>query len=714
MKKLFLSICFILGSVCINTANADVISLADPNQVRQAPEMKSPNDIIVTESLPDPDNTDEIKDFFRKRFENAARSEKEENFDISKPSSVGVLYTPEYYEKLKESKKTTFEKIYDEAIASLHKNENAPAPTGAPDDMASDQTQSAQVATRFFTLAPKQKSPVPQIQQDVVPSVSVTLPSGRKILAPADEHIPYLLSYIDVQSNGYLKVEETIIIVAAGKKFKYGFPRYFSKYAYDENGKRHQIELILDSVEINGTDVPYILEEVGNDIIMKPQYNQELEPGVYSYKFSYMINNKLHPNGDFVLLNWNITGSPLNAFITSANAVISLPEGHTFTDSRTMIGRFNEYTDQRVNTFFLAKNILAISSITPVLNMENMDILAAMNTNLFIKDFDKNFSHFIADWGKVFYAGIGLLIIFFSFVLSLLTLKFDQRRNRFKPAYNGSMLRNLLVGKYDRIAYVAQILELYRKGALDLTNNNGRIFLTKKNIKNTKLTKTEKKGLKALFGKLNTIEVNKAFNLKIKKSIKVFEKYSQKQVNKYKFRHNVGYLLFSFAMLFVTIIAISLISVNFAQSLIIMFLTTVFSTFYVWILKHRFKNFFINLLLNVFSIFALIFIWLFSSIYIGNITGILLIASIFVIFEFRKIFDIQNSFINDAKNAISNYKEYLISNADAINLSRDFINQQANIYALNIMEYYPANVSNKDYYKLTIADDFKRALIEIL
>lgn len=711
MQKLFFTICFIWGAFLFYQAKADVVSLADPNQVKQAPEMKSPNDIIATESLPNPNNQDEVRAFFKERFEKAARSEKEENFDISKPSSVGIIYTPEYYEKQKESKKTTFEKIYEEAIAALHKDKSSSAQSEAPDSAAENQQKAAETATRFFTLAPRQ---TPQIQQETIPSVAVQLPSGRKILAPTDEHIPYLLSYIDVQSNGYLKIEDTIIVVADGKKFKNGFPRYFNKYAYDSKGKRHRIDLILNAVEVNGTNVPYILEEIGNDLIMKPQYNQELEPGVYTYKFSYLINNKLHPDGDFTVLDWNITGSPLNAFITSANAIISLPEGHTFSDAKTFIGRENNYSDNRVNQFLLSKNVLAISAVTPVLNLENMDILAVMNSNLFIKDYDKNFSHFITDWGKIFYAGLGLLAILAAFLFSLFTLKNERRKNRYNPSYNGSLMRSILVGKYDRIAFISQLLDLYRKGALEITEENSRIFLIKKNIKSAKLNKTEKKGLKALFGKLSTIEVNKTFNLKIKKSVRVFAKYSAKQINKYKIRHNIGYLIFSLAMLLVTTVAISMISVNFAQSFLILLLTIMFSCFYIWILRHKFKRKIIAVILKAFSLAALGFIWLFSSIYIGNLTGILIIAAVAVIFEFSKIFSEQNSFVNDAKNAITNYKEFLITNSDAINLSRDFINQQASIYALNIMEYYPENISNKAHYKFYVAEDLKRALIDIL
>ena len=85
-----------------------------------------------------------------------------------------------------------------------------------------------------------------------------------------------------------------------------------------------------------------------------------------------------------------------------------------------------------------------------------------------------------------------------------------------------------------------------------------------------------------------------------------------------------------------------------------------------------------------------------------------------IIFAFTNIFGEQNNFINEAKNAIAKYKEYLQTNADAINLSRDFVNQQSNIFALDINEYYPQNISNKNAYKLDIAESIKQALIGII
>ena len=157
-----------------------------------------------------------------------------------------------------------------------------------------------------------------------------------------------------------------------------------------------------------------------------------------------------------------------------------------------------------------------------------------------------------------------------------------------------------------------------------------------------------------------------------------------------------------------------MLSINTAQSLVILLATTLLYAFYVWILRHKFKNKIISVLIKMFTLFAIFIVWIFSSIYVGSITSLLILAMVAVIFAFLRIFGEYNNFINDAKTAIDNYKEYLISSADAINLSRDFINQQANIYALNITEYFPRNQVNERVYQLDNADVLKQKLTGII
>lgn len=701
MKKLFFTICFTICSIWALPSEARIQSI-----VGQAKPLPQVENNPVPNNLPDPDNEDEVRAFFKKRLAEAARSVVKKDVDLTSVNSVNIVHSPEYYEAKKEQEKPFFQKVYEKALASLHQDDADAGASYSGNDYLSDDKQIAETATRFFTLEQEE-----EIKQPQVPTVALTLPSGRRILAPAREHIPYFLSYIDIQANGYVKIEDTMVVIANGKKFATALQRIFPKYAY----KNQRMEFMLESVTVNGTEIPYITEEIGNNIVLKPKYKQNLKNGIYTYVFKYIVNNKLLRSGDNVLLRWDLLGSPLNAIITSANAIISLPTGHSFNNAFSLIGSGNRYTDRRTNIFRFAGNTLAFSSNTPILNNESFNLIAEMNKNVFIKDFDKNFSTFLINWGNIAYAVLGLIAILGSFLLSLIGLKKERKNNKYTPSYNGALMRSILVGKYDRAAFVSQLLDLYRKNVIDITQENNRLFLHKQDFDKSKLQKHELKAINSLFAKnVHSIEINTANNIILKKAYRIFSSKVMKQIKKYRIIHNISYVLFSCAMLLMTEIFISFISVNFAQTLIILLSTTLLYAFYIWIMRHHFKHWFVTIPIKLFALFSLLVIWGFSSIYVGGITSLLVIVMLVIIFAFTHIFGEQNNFINEAKNSIAKYKEYLQSNADAINLSRDFINQQSNVFALDIAEYFQQNISNKNFYKLDLAENIKQTLIGIV
>ena len=703
MNRLFFTICFTIFSVLALPAQARIQSIVGQSQPISQPQM-APN--TVPNNMPDPNNEQEVRAFFKKRLAEAARSIVKKDVDLTSPNSVNVVHTPEYYEAQKERKKPFFQKVYEKALDSLKQEDNSKDDLYSDDFSAPSDEQIAQEATRFFTIERQE-----EIKQPQVPTVALALPSGRRILAPAREHIPYLLSYIDIQANGYVKVEDTIVVVANGKKFANAIQRVFPKYATDNQ----RMEFILENVTINNTVIPYTTEEIGDKIVIKPKYNHRLEPGIYTYVFSYIVNNKLLHNGEDIILNWDLLGAPLNSLITSANAIITLPTGHSFENAYSIIGSNGTYTDRRTNIFRFAGNIVAFSGNTPILNNEKVYLIAEMNKNVFIKDFDKNFSNFLINWGNIIYALMGLLAILGSFLLSLIGLKKERKINKYTPSYNGSLMRSILVGKYDRTAFVAQLLDLYRKNAIDISQNENRLYLHKKTDDKSKLQKYEQKLIKLMFPK-NTIslEMNTANNMILKKVYRLAAKRALKQIKKYRIIHNISYVLFSCAMLIFTEIFISFISINFAQTFITLLASTLLYAFYIWIMRHNFKHWYITVPIKVFALLCLAVIWVFSSIYIGGTTSFIIMMMLVIIFAFTNIFSEQNNFINEAKNTIAKYKEYLQTNADALNLSRDFVNQQSNIFALDINEYYPQNISNKNAYKLDVAESIKQALIGII
>ncbi len=705
-------------------ASADIFPLGSPErQSRPKPHtnwQKSGDSV-----LPDPNDEQAVRAYFKKRFEEVSHTMMDEDEDLNNSVGVDIIHSTEYLKKQKEQdKKGLFQTFYEKALASLGGKLPDAEDTAIKQDEQAMRAV-AQAAQKFYSFAEAEPEAKPQI-----PTVGVTLPSGRRILAPAREHIAYFLSYIDVQANGYLTVEDTITLVANNEKFAYGLTRMFPKYA----AKYQKIDFILDSVTVNGTEVPYMAEEIGDNIVIKPKYNQRLDAGVYTYIFRYTVNNKLTPSEQKQFLDWSLTGRPMDIFITSANAIISMPSGYDsdlfagdveqkadnsgkygFDDVVALVGRVDAMTQRRTRRFDLGYNVVAFSNVTPMLNGEMMHLLAVMDNNAFIKGFNRNFSHFLTNWGNILYAFLGLAAILISFILSLLNLKKDRKNRKYTPSYNGSLMRSIIINKYDRMAFVAQILDLFRKNAVDIQQSDNRVYLIKKNLGSAKLTSAERRAVNILFKKQgNAVEVNNTNNVRFKKAKKILEKIILRQIKKYNIFHNISYVLFSAAMLLITEIFIAFISINFAQTLIILLSTTLMYAFYIWILRHDFKRWYITIPTKVLTLVAMFLIWSFSSIYIGGICSFLIMLMIVVIFAFTGIFAKQNSFAEEAQDAIRQYKEYLTSNAETINLSRNFINQQSNIFALDIGEYFPQNVSNKGYYRLDVATELKQRLIDIL
>ena len=517
MKKNFLTIYFSIFLGIVMSANASIYPITGTGERPQMPERQT--NIDPNANMPDPNNQEEVKEFFKKRLENAPLTLKDQDTDWNNATGVSVIHTPEYYKNQQEQKKTLFEKMYDKAISALHDKD-----TQQQSEMSEQgklEKQLAETATRFFTLAEEDSK---NVQPDV-PTVAISLPSGRKILAPAREHIPYFLSYIDIQSNGYVKIEDTIIIVANNQKFANGLQRVFNK-----NYGRRKLDFILENVTVNNTKVPYTLEEMGNNIILKPKYNQKLASGIYTYKFNYVVNNLLVAEKDQVFFDWNIVGTPLNTLITSANAIVTIPMGHSFDAVQSVVGKERLYTDRRTNVIPLENYAVAFSNTTPMFNGEDMLILVNMNKNIFMKDFDKNLNTFLLNWGNAVYSGLGFLAILISFVLSLITLKYDRKNNKYTPSYDGSLMRHIQIGKFDRVAFVAQILNLFRKNALDIVIEENRIYLKLKS-ELAKLSGFEHKAIKYLFPKKQIItEVNNSNTLLFKKSKKIFEKHKKYRI----------------------------------------------------------------------------------------------------------------------------------------------------------------------------------------
>ena len=119
-------------------------------------------------------------------------------------------------------------KVYDNAINRISSGQAQPR---------SDARNSG---TKYIEL---KKDDMQQFQAPEFPVVNVELPTGDKTLVPAQEHIPYLSSQIEILPSGLASINDTIVVVAGGKKLKNGLARIIPKISTSREGVANKINV---------------------------------------------------------------------------------------------------------------------------------------------------------------------------------------------------------------------------------------------------------------------------------------------------------------------------------------------------------------------------------------------------------------------------------------------------------------------------------------
>ena len=153
-----------------------------------------------------------------------------------------------------------------------------------------------------------------------------------------------------------------------------------------------------------------------------------------------------------------------------------------------------------------------------------------------------------------------------------------------------------------------------------------------------------------------------------------------------------------------------MLAVSFGQIFAIELACSITLAFYIWILKLNFRSVLFRWISKVFALLIIVFTLMVLSVYIHPVSALLLLAMIYIIFAYTGIFAKRSGLMkNNIKDALS-FRDYLIDNAQALSLGRDFAAQQANIFALDISDKYPLKDNYRDVYRLDAAAALTQAL----
>ncbi|MFI3241819.1 MAG: DUF2207 domain-containing protein [Alphaproteobacteria bacterium] len=673
MKKLFLTICFL----CPFVAHSAVRSISS---IQAAQQIKFPDPVDRAEIFSDYDE-DDWNNLLVTRFEKA-NIKKVDRRSLGRNSATSVVPSDEALAAKNKEEKSLFDKMYDDAVNRLLNKNTVEVDTEVAD---------------FAPLPDKLEN-----KKKDFATIDINIPFiSEPVEVPARPHIPYFFSDIEVLSNGYSLIEENIVVLN-----NEGAPylKVFNKFLSNRNNEKRKIDLEIVEVLINGEPVNYVQKEVSNKFVFKPSEDIVLPSGVFEYKFKYIIKNNLSfydKNDEFF---FNVTG--INALpITRAGFAFSIPQGLevinqiAFKEFQKTFSQDNIVGLQNGNTsIYISKDVIASGGGFYLISSIKKD-------GLISPDFIKRFWNFIDTHSDVLFAFMGFAVILIAYMISLKSLSEKISKQKLNIKKTPAMMRLLSFNICDIRSLISLFLDLYRKGVVDIIKNDDTLLLVKKTDSQPNLSKYEKLAMAEIFAnKESVLSITSYNHLKLKRALQQLQKGLQKTLRNFVYKLNSRYLLFSFSMLLVSVVAISLGHLNiyqvFASSLTLVGLFILFCLLY----SLKIKNKILAYTIKTISVLGLLLMCFWLSNIIGYLASIFVLLSVVVIFVFSNLFVKRSGLLQNYIKEALEYKSFLIKSLKGNISDRDLQLQQASIFALEV-EFNKEELSAKKSNKLDLAQE---------
>jgi hypothetical protein len=696
MRKLFFAICFSIFTV--STAVASVTGFVNADAAERRGKEKV-TQIRPEDRIPQFRDRNDFVDYLQKRASTVAKSRVDENMELVDMYTMDTQHSEEYIAQQGDKGKSTFQRIYESALERSGSDNEAQ--TISPAQIIPTNREDAVARAQKF------------LGSSDLPLIRVPLPPyGTKVLVPAEEHIPYFFSDIVISPSGMININETITVVANGKKLKNGLVRAIPKYSVSRSGEKNKINVSIISVKINEVEIPYKVEETSGFIVLSPKDKKLLAPGVYTYNIDYTVDRRLWYYDDFNEFYWDVTGSNWNMVISRIGASVSLPEAREFLGHSVLMGYRKLLGAASAVTIKGSDNNVGFLSVRPLFVGEGLHIITSFGKEGFEEPgVSKKFDWFIEDYGTGLFALMGLLAIAISYYLSWKDMNSKNTRTSANMRKNAPMLRYLLNGIFDKISFGAFLLELFRKNIIDIQKEGENVVLIKKTDNLSSLNRNEKKALSNLFlNKEPVLNINKHNMLKIKRAYSFIENDIVGKFKNFTLKLNFGYLFFSVGMLVLSCIFMAINQVEFGMSLFVLLTCAVWYAASILIYKRKMPAKWMNNTAKVVSVIMGAFGFFVLSVFFSWFSALMILLMVVTIFVYTKLFATRSGLVKNNIEQAENIKEFLVKNKETISLGRDFLAQQPSIYALDLSSEYVNNNNIKDYYRIDIIQDIMKLL----
>ena len=245
---------------------------------------------------------------------------------------------------------------------------------------------------------------------------------------------------------------------------------------------------------------------------------------------------------------------------------------------------------------------------------------------------------------------------------------------------------------FDLHSLGSEILNLCSKNILELSSSENKVVLIKKTDDLRKLTSTEKKFLNHLFpSQETTLNAGKESALKLKRAYNYLHKQTLYELTLYKLKLITSYLISGIIMLVLGFIGSSYLATNFWHTFIVISISTILITPFVFLIQKTFKNRILNYIIKLICLVPLVFIAGFISIYTSKIYAVLIILCIYIIGYYLNLFSRRNGLMRSKIKETEDYKSYLQKNPELNLEARDFNSKAPYIYAFELEDKYSSS-----------------------
>lgn len=696
MQKFFVFLC--LGVLCFSSlAGAKSIEVSSvteaQNKSRALPEAgQAAQDNYANMTQ------DEFDAFLIERLKNAVITTLDsDNGAFNGASAVNVQQSDEYFKAQAEKNKTTFQKIYENALRRIDEQSGL-----------QEQPQRSTVEAQNFVEEQRQewqKAPDFAVVDVLLP------PDNRKVAVPALEHIPFMHAQIEVLPSGVVSIEETIMVVANGEKLKHGLSRAVPKYVVSRNVERRPSDIFLNSVTINDRPIEYKLSATPDMVIFEPKYDFNLEPGIYTFKFSYILDRQIFAYEDAAELFWNVSGSSSNLIIARAGATIILPVGSEPLAQTAFSGYSTALSNENIMVQRPSPNVLGFITTEPLFLGEGFFVIVDMPKDLFTEvGFSKRFSWFISDFADVLFCGLALIMILLGYYISWRQMKGKNVKNPLSVPKQAALLRFLDKGGFDKTAFGGFLLELFKKNIIDIQQNDATVVLIKKTDNLSSLSGNERKAVNCLFiNNEPVLYINEGNLLKLKRAYKFIEQQTASAFRKLSLKLNLTYLLFSFAMLLAAEGATAFLAINSMEIFYLLAATTLFLALCLVLFNFPYKNKWLRRLIKM-QVSVLMFVaFCLMCLVISPWAALAIVTALLVMQFFTLRYSRRNGLVKGCIIEVENLKKYLSAHKEHI-YGKEFLARQPQIFALELDADFPPTAQIKDFYRIDCVKEIVKKL----